>query len=95
MPGIDALLARWIHAGRNLGSAVARTIVALDLYGPEALRAAVAEAITRGTEDPGALGHLCEQERRAAKRPVPTPVRFGDHVRDAEVIPHDLGGYDD
>lgn len=95
VPGIDALLARWLHAGRNLGSAVARTIVALDLYGPEALRAAVAEAITRGTEDPGALGLLCEQERRAAKRPVPTPVRFGDHVHDAEVIPHDLGGYDD
>ena len=30
----------------------------------------------------------------AAKRPVPTSVRFGEHVDDAEVIPHDLGGYD-
>ena len=81
-------------AGRNMGNAVSRSIVALDLYGPEALRAAVAEALARGTEDPGALGLLCEQQRRATKRPVPTPVRFGEHVDDAEVIPHDLGGYD-
>jgi len=95
VPDIDALLERWMAAGRNLGSAVSRTIVALDLYGVEALRAAVAEAIARGTEDPGALGHLCEQRRRAARQPVPTPVRFGEHVRDADVIPHDLGGYDD
>jgi hypothetical protein len=94
VPDIDALLARWVSAGRNMGNAVARSIVALDLYGPEALRAAVAEAITRGTEDPGALGLLCEQQRRAARRPVPTTVRFGEHVDDAEVIPHDLGGYD-
>jgi transposase len=95
VPGIDALLARWVASGRNLGNAVARTIVALDLYGPEALRVAVAEAIARGTEDPGALGLVCEQQRRAARQPVPTPVRFGEHVRDADVIPHDLGGYDE
>lgn len=95
VPGIDALLERWLHAGRNLGSAVARTIVALDLYGAAALREAVAEATARGTEDPGALGLLCEQRRRGAGRPVPTPVRFADHVRDAVVTPHDLGGYDE
>ena len=94
VPAIEALLERWVGAGRNMGNAVSRSIVALDLYGPEALRAAVAEALARGTEDPGALGLLCEQQRRATKRPVPTPVRFGEHVDDAEVIPHDLGGYD-
>ncbi len=95
VPGIDALLARWLDAGRNLGNAVARSLVALDLYGAEALREAVAEATARGTDDPGALGLLCEQRRRAAGRPVPTPVRFGEHVRDAVVTPHDLGGYDE
>ncbi|MDO9019791.1 MAG: IS21 family transposase [Deltaproteobacteria bacterium] len=95
VPGIDPLLERWMAAGRNLGNAVGRTIVALDLYGAAAVRAAVAEALARGSEDPGALGHLCEQQRRASRQPVPTPVRFGDHVRDADVIPHDLGGYDE
>lgn len=95
VPGIDALLGRWMTAGRNLGNAVARTIVALNLYGAEVLRVAVAEAVTLGTEDPGALGHLCEQHRRAAKQPVPTPVSFGDHVRDVDVVPHDLGDYDE
>ncbi len=95
VPGINPLLERWMAAGRNLGNAVARTIVALDLYGAEALRVAVDEAIARGTEDPGALGHLCEQYRRAAHQPVPTPLSFGHHVRDVEVIPHDLEGYDE
>jgi hypothetical protein len=95
VPGIDVLLERWMRAGRNLGSAVARTLVALDLYGAEALRGAVTEALARGSEDPGALGHLCEQQRSAANKPVPTPVSFGDHVRDVEVVPHDLGDYDE
>ena len=95
VPEIDALLARWLDAGRNMGNAVARTIVALNLYGAEVLRAAIAEALTRGTADPGALGLLCEQHRRRARQPVPTPVSFGAHVRDNDVIPHDLGGYDE
>ena len=95
VPEIDALLARWLDAGRNMGNAVARTIVVLNLYGAEVLRAAIAEALTRGTADPGALGLLCEQHRRRARQPVPTPVSFGAHVRDNDVIPHDLGGYDE
>ncbi len=56
------------------------------------VRAAVAEALARGTDDPGALGRLCEQQRPRGAAPTPTPVRFGEHVSDADVIPHDLGG---
>jgi transposase len=93
--GIDVLLARWVESGRNLGSLVGRTVQLVDLYGAAAVSAAVAEAVARGTQDPGALAALCEQQRRAAARPVPVPVALGAHVRDHDVIPHDLGGYDE
>jgi transposase len=92
--GIDALFSRWIEAGRNLGSMTARTIRLLDLYGADVLRAAVSEAHARGTHDPGALAILCEQARRALDRPIPVPLDLGAHVRDRDVVPHDLGGYD-
>jgi hypothetical protein len=72
----------------------ARTTRLLDLYGPEVFAKAIAETIERGTHDPGEVGVLCEKHRRAAEHPVPIHVPLGDHVRDRDVIPHDLGGYD-
>lgn len=94
IPGVDALLERWVLAGRNVGNAVARTIAALDLYGPEWMRSAVTEAITRDVQDPGALSAICERLRAAERRPVQLAPVFGAHVRDTDVIPHDLGVYD-
>jgi transposase len=94
IPASDALVARWAEHGRNLGSMVARTLQLLDIYGPALLRSAVAEMLTRGTHDPGALAILCEQERRRSQVSVPVVVHFGAHVHERDVIPHDLGGYD-
>lgn len=95
VPGIDLLYARWVEAGRNIGSMTARTLSLLRLYGADLLARAVAEALERHTHDPGALAHLCEQCRIALARPIPTPLEFGHHVTDRDVIPHDLGGYDE
>lgn len=94
IPGVDALLQRWVLAGRNVGNAVARTVAALDLYGAELMRVAVAEAVAREVQDPGALGAICERLRAAERRPVQLAPTFGAHVRDTDVIPHDLGDYD-
>jgi len=94
VPEIDVLMARWVAAGRNVGSMVGRTIHLLNLYGDTLLAQAVTELVARGTHDPGALAILCEQRRRAAEKPVPIEVRLGDHVPDRDVVPHDLGGYD-
>jgi transposase len=93
--GIDRLFALWIEVGRNAGSMTARTLRLLDLYGADVLGRAVAEALARGTHDPGALAVLCEQARVNAARPMPIPIQLGDHVPDRDVIPHDLGGYDE
>lgn len=93
--GVDALFSKWVEAGRNVGSVTAKTIQLLDLYGADVLTAAVAEVTSRGSHDPGALAIVCEQHRRALQRAMPVTVVFGDHVQDRDVIPHDLGGYDE
>jgi len=94
LPTIDVLYERWVDAGRNLGSMTARTLKLLDLYGAELLGAAVEEVLARGMHDPGALAALCEQRRCARATPVPVDVPLPAHVRDRDVIPHDLETYD-
>lgn len=95
VPGIDALFARWVDSGRNVGSLTARTVVLLDRYGEDIVASAVNEVLARGTHDPGAVAVVCEQLRRASERPVPLDVQLGSHVRDRDVIPHALEGYDE
>jgi transposase len=94
VPQIDALIERWVQSGCNVGSMTARTLKLLDLYGAELFAVAVAEIITRGTWDIGAIAHVCEQHRIAAARAVPVPVMLGAHVPDRDVIPHPLESYD-
>ena len=95
VPEIEPLFERWVDLGRNLGSMVARVIVLLDAYGAPALREVLTEMVARGTHDPGAMAILCEQRRRRRGDRPPRVVAFGDHVRERDVVPHDLGGYDD
>jgi len=94
IPAIDILLQRWMEHGRNIGTMVARTLELFDAYGAATLRDVVAEMAERGTHDPGAMAILCEQHRHKNQQTTPRIVRFGEHVREREVIPHDLGGYD-
>jgi len=72
----------------------ARTLKLLDLYGAELFTAAVEEVIARGMHDPGAFAALCEQRRSARNAPVPIDVPLAPHLRDRDVIPHDLETYD-
>ena len=95
VPEIEPLFERWVDAGRNLGSMIARVIVLLDAYGAPVMRRALADMIARGTHDPGALAILCEQQRRRRGDGPVRVVVFGDHVRERDVVPHDLGRYDE
>jgi transposase len=95
VPGIETLFERWVAHSRNLGNLVARTLTLLDAYGAGVLQKAVAAMIERGTHDVGAIAILCEQERRREGGAGPLVVSFAAHVRERDVIPHDLGGYDD
>jgi len=93
--GIERLFDRWFDIGRNIGSMTARTTRLLDTYGADILRAAVAEALARGVHDPGALAVLCEKARKDSGSPIAMPLELGTHVKDRDVVPHDLGGYDE
>jgi len=95
VPGIEVLLARWVDAGRNLGSMVGSTITLLNAYGPAILRDVVADMTARGIHDRGAMAILCEQRRKRRAGPAPIIVELGQHVVERDVIPHDLGGYDE
>jgi transposase len=95
IPEIDTLLARWIDDGRNVGSLTARTLSLLDLYGPLVVAAAVTDVLARGVADVGALALACERLRKDRGQPVPIALSLADHVQDRDVLPHDLGGYDD
>lgn len=95
LPHIDVLVAQWLEQGRNVGSMIARTLRLLDDYGATSVSAAVQTMIERGTTDLGALAILCEQHRNNTGRPAALSLQLGPHVVEREVIPHDLGGYDD
>ena len=95
IPAIDSLLVRWVEQGRNLGSLTARTLSLLDLYGVPVLADAVANVLARDVADIGALALACERLRKDRGHLIPIPMSLGDHVQDRDVLPHDLGGYDD
>jgi len=93
VPHADELMRRWLEDGRNVGSMAARTLKLLDLYGASVVTQAVDALLEKGSHDVGALAILCEQRRKKPRRVL--PLELGAHVVDRDVIPHDLGGYDD
>jgi hypothetical protein len=93
IPRIDELLRLWLEDGRYVGSLVGRTCKLLDLYGKAVLTSAVEELLAKGSHDYGALAILCEKRRTRPRRVL--PLELAPHVVDRDVIPHDLGGYDD
>ena len=93
LPRVDELFQRWLEDGRNIGSMTARTAKLVELYGAELLNTCINELIERQSHDLGALAILCE--RRRTKQPPVLPVVIGEHVVERDVLPHDLGGYDD
>jgi transposase len=95
VPEIEPMFGRWVDAGRNLGSMIGSTITLLDAYGTAVLRHVVADMLARGIHDRGAMAILCEQRRRRHDGPAPLLLQLGDHVVERDVIPHDLGGYDE
>jgi transposase len=92
VPRIVELMQLWADQGRNVGSQVVRTLKLLDLYGARVLSQAVEELLQRGGSDYGALCLLCEKRRT---KTVALPLELAAHVKDRDVIPHDLGGYDE
>lgn len=94
-PLFPKLLERWVKEGYSLSVHVLRAIQLLDLYGDEVFSTAVAECVGRGLRDTGALSVACDRLRRESRKPVPIAVELPAHIEDTDIIPHDLGRYDD
>lgn len=96
IPDIDVLLERWLERDFNLGSMVSRTLRLLDLYGPRVVRAATADMIDGDLVDLGALAVRCEKHHHDEGGPPPAiAFELAPHVNERDVVPHDLGGYDE
>ena len=89
------LQARWVDAGRNVGSLTAKAVRLLDQYGPAVCADAIEEILDRGTHDPGALAMVCERLREARFGAPRPQLVLPEHVPDRDVLPHDLETYDD
>jgi transposase len=94
-PAFGALLECWVNSGPSLAIQVTRAIKLLDLYGDEVFAAAVSEIVARGLRDIGALAVACDRVRKERRRPVPVDIVMPAHADDRDVVPHDLGSYDD
>jgi len=94
-PDFGALLERWVQAGPSLAIQVTRAIKLLDLYGNEVFAAAVTDIVARGLRDTGALALVCDRLRKERRLPVPVDIVMPAHADDRDVVPHDLGNYDD
>jgi hypothetical protein len=95
VPAIETILERWLDREHNLGSMVARTLKLLDSYGAAVLRAAVEEMLQRDIVDIGAMAVLCETHRKRRGSRAVQVLDLAPHVLERDVVPHDLGGYDD
>jgi hypothetical protein len=94
VPELRVLYEHWIEDGRNVNFMTGRVRGLMNDYGRDVLTKAVAAMVGRGTHDIGALSLLCEQERQRAARPIPAPLKLGEHVDDRMVPTHDLASYD-
>ena len=95
VPAIETIIGQWLDREHNMGSMVMRTIKLLDIYGAPVLQAAVDEMLARELVDIGAMAVLCEKYRKhRGSRAIPL-IELSPHVHERDVVPHDLGGYDD
>ena len=95
VPAIQAILEQWLDREHNMGSMVSRTMKLLDAYGAAVLRSAVDEMLERQIVDIGAMAVLCDKHRKhRGSRVAPVP-ELAPHVVERDVVPHDLGGYDE
>lgn len=84
-PQIDALYARWLDLGINLGNMTMRVNRIAHLYGVPCFREAVGVMVAQKLVDPGALESICDRIRRARHMRAPVQLNLGDHVPDRDV----------
>ena len=96
VPEVNAFVDAAFPRHRSVGLLTGPLTRLLHLYGPEALRGALAEALARSTPTLASVEYLLEKHRRANRRRPPLPVDLADRPELAamHVQPHPLAAYD-
>lgn len=97
VPDVEALLDATFRAGEPQSRTVRGLETLLRLWGANALRTAVAEALRRGTPSIASVQVLLDQQRRQSGRPPVSPLDLTDRpeLEALHVQPHSLEDYDE
>jgi transposase len=97
VPQIETLLDATFRAGEPQSRTVRGLELLLQLWGANALRTAVAEALRRGTPSLASVQVLLDQQRRQSRRPPVSSLDLADRpeLEALHVQPHSLEDYDD
>ena len=96
-PQIEALLQAAVQRGEPVAGQTTQLTLLLDDYGPEELKAAVAEAIQRGTPRASSVAYILSQRHRLQRYRGLAPVNLTrrPELEDIHVQPHDPETYDE
>ena len=95
-PESEAFLDAAFLKGEHTGSLVQKLTRLLDDYGDRPFKAALAEALARGTPRASSVAYLLERRRRSERSRTPMPVDLSRRpdLADLVVKPHEGGTYD-
>jgi len=96
-PESEAFLDAAFLKGEHIGSLVQKLTRLLDDYGDKRFKAALAEALERGTPRASSVAYLLERRRRSERCRTPMPVDLSRRpdLADLVVKPHEGGTYDE
>lgn len=97
VPQSEAFIDATFRAGEPQSRTVRQLEALLGLWGAGALRAAVTEALRRGTPTVASVNVVLEQQRRQSRRSPVSPLDLADRpeLEVLHVQPHSLEDYDD
>ena len=95
-PEVESLLEAALERGEPVGAQTAELRRMLDDYGATDFRAAVREALDRGTPRASSVAYLLNRRRRRRRqrRPLPVQLTQRPELEDLHVQPHDPEIYD-
>ena len=95
VPQSEAFLQAALLRGESVTRQTRQLLDLLQDYGDEALQAALAEALQRGTPRASSVAFLLHRSRRTSAAPLPVALRRRPELADLHVQPHSPEGYDD
>ncbi len=94
-PEAEELLQGAVEKGESLSHQTRQLLLLLEDYGPEALRAALCQALERQTPRASAVAFLLQRSRRAGRTALPVDLSRHPELEALDVHPHPPEDYDE